>query len=471
MNMPHGMPMDANRMQFMGMPGHPGRMPGDLSKGMPPGGPYGGLPPQHQGQPFPGGMSMPMGQPSNTPPVSSSVPGMSGGQMSLSNMPASTESVQVSAPVLTSSSATVSGSVPSMYSGPSNLQEGPDGMSNRAVMEGGTSLMPNRMSEPIPQPVYPGGQITQHPGQPSSQGPAAPEPVPAARVSTTMTSEAEPPQSVIPQAEEEMPSQTNIEDKEETPKEVFQESSPPSTTVVEDDVNQTSSEPVSQSNDNDKCHEPSQSDNVPESSTEKAIPTSTSDDNEKEDAKMESDNEEAGDEQSDKAEPDTTVKQPLSDGSAPSTSTVGMPPQGQSTVPCHPGMPPGSMGPNGPVDPRMLMDPNGQMHPGMHPGMRGPFPPPGFPNGPPMSQAGGGPMNQPRMMMGPNGPVPVGPGGSMGMLPPNHPIIMEMQALHQHIQQLYTQPQNKANQQKVNISFIFVMEMVVNLTCNLTKTN
>ena len=57
------------------------------------------------------------------------------------------------------------------------------------------------------------------------------------------------------------------------------------------------------------------------------------------------------------------------------------------------------------------------------------------------------------MMMGPNGPVPMGaPGGPMGgypPLPPNHPIMMEMQALHQHIQQMCAQPQTPTLQQKV----------------------
>ena len=47
------------------------------------------------------------------------------------------------------------------------------------------------------------------------------------------------------------------------------------------------------------------------------------------------------------------------------------------------------------------------------------------------------------MMMGPNGPMP------MPMPPPNHPIMMEMQALHQHLQGLYQQPQNPQTQQKV----------------------
>jgi hypothetical protein len=101
------------------------------------------------------------------------------------------------------------------------------------------------------------------------------------------------------------------------------------------------------------------------------------------------------------------------------------------------------------MDPRMMMmGMNGPVvHGGMHPGMRGPYPgvsgPGAFP---------GGPMG-PRMMMGPNGPVPMG-GGPVPMgyhpLPPNHPVMMEMQALHQHLQQMCAQPQNPANQQKVS---------------------
>ena len=77
-------------------------------------------------------------------------------------------------------------------------------------------------------------------------------------------------------------------------------------------------EQVSQSVDD--CPEPTQSDSVHQSSIETAVPTSTSDDL---DTKPDSE-----DEESDEAEPDTTdttEKQPISDGSAPSTSTVGMP--------------------------------------------------------------------------------------------------------------------------------------------------
>ena len=53
-----------------------------------------------------------------------------------------------------------------------------------------------------------------------------------------------------------------------------------------------------------------------------------------------------------------------------------------------------------------------------------------------------GPDGRP-MMMGPNGPMP--------RPPPNHPIMMEMQALDQHLRGLHQQPQNPETQQKVNI--------------------
>jgi hypothetical protein len=60
------------------------------------------------------------------------------------------------------------------------------------------------------------------------------------------------------------------------------------------------------------------------------------------------------------------------------------------------------------------------------------------------------------MMMGPSGQVAMGgPVGPMGYhpLPPNHPIMMEMQALHQHMQQMCAQPPSPANQQKVSLAF------------------
>ena len=51
-----------------------------------------------------------------------------------------------------------------------------------------------------------------------------------------------------------------------------------------------------------------------------------------------------------------------------------------------------------------------------------------------------GPDGRP-MMMGPNGPMP--------RPPPNHPIMMEMQALDQHLRGLHQQPQSPETQQKV----------------------
>ena len=52
-----------------------------------------------------------------------------------------------------------------------------------------------------------------------------------------------------------------------------------------------------------------------------------------------------------------------------------------------------------------------------------------------------GPDGRP-MMMGPNGPMP--------RPPPNHPIMMEMQALDQHLRGLHQQPQSPETQQKVS---------------------
>ena len=59
--------------------------------------------------------------------------------------------------------------------------------------------------------------------------------------------------------------------------------------------------------------------------------------------------------------------------------------------------------------------------------------------GPPIGPDGR-PMGPP-MMMGPNGP--------MARPPPNHPIMMEMQALDKHLRGLYQQPQNPDTQQQV----------------------
>jgi hypothetical protein len=75
----------------------------------------------------------------------------------------------------------------------------------------------------------------------------------------------------------------------------------------------------------------------------------------------------------------------------------------------------------------------------------------------------GGPEG-PGKMMGPkSGPGPVGPGGMYpggpGFLPPGHPIMMEMQALHQHMQQLYSQPQNKQKAEMVSLIFTSLMRI------------
>merc|ERR1719266_2298956 len=59
--------------------------------------------------------------------------------------------------------------------------------------------------------------------------------------------------------------------------------------------------------------------------------------------------------------------------------------------------------------------------------------------GPPMGPDGK-PIQGP-MMMGPNGPVP--------MPPPDHPIMMEMRSLDQHLRHLSQQPPTPENQQKM----------------------
>ena len=52
--------------------------------------------------------------------------------------------------------------------------------------------------------------------------------------------------------------------------------------------------------------------------------------------------------------------------------------------------------------------------------------------------------------IGPDGrPMMMGPGGPMPRPPPNHPIMMEMQALDQHLRGLHQQPQSPETQQKV----------------------
>ena len=62
--------------------------------------------------------------------------------------------------------------------------------------------------------------------------------------------------------------------------------------------------------------------------------------------------------------------------------------------------------------------------------------------GPPIGPDGR-PMGPP-MMMGPNGPMP--------RPPPNHPIMMEMQALDKHLRGLYNQPQNPDIQKQVSVT-------------------
>merc|ERR1719394_1567775 len=59
--------------------------------------------------------------------------------------------------------------------------------------------------------------------------------------------------------------------------------------------------------------------------------------------------------------------------------------------------------------------------------------------GPPIGPDGR-PMGRP-MMMGPNGPMP--------RPPPNHPILMEMQALDKHLRGLYNQPQSPELQKQI----------------------
>ena len=135
-------------------------------------------------------------------------------------------------------------------------------------------------------------------------------------------------------------------------------------------------------------------------------------------------------------------------------------------MPMHPGMqmPPGPygpqgmppMGPNGPIGPVGPMGPNGPMMP-MRP--EGPIGPDGHmmrmpgPIGHPMD----GQMGMNHGIMRPGMP-PMHPGmrmpmGPQGMMPPPHPIQMEMQHLHQQLNHLYNQPQNPQIQQQVRIIF------------------
>ena len=48
------------------------------------------------------------------------------------------------------------------------------------------------------------------------------------------------------------------------------------------------------------------------------------------------------------------------------------------------------------------------------------------------------------MMMGP------GPSPGPGFIPPGHPVMMEMQALHQHMQQVAQLPKSQQNEERVS---------------------
>lgn len=76
--------------------------------------------------------------------------------------------------------------------------------------------------------------------------------------------------------------------------------------------------------------------------------------------------------------------------------------------------------------------------------------------GPPIGPDGR-PMGPP-MMMGPNGP--------MARPPPNHPIMMEMQALDKHLRGLYQQPQNPDTQQQVIKMESYCLHILKNATTN-----
>ena len=120
----------------------------------------------------------------------------------------------------------------------------------------------------------------------------------------------------------------------------------------------------------------------------------------------------------------------------------------------HPNMPPGVLqnmqfGPRGPMGPEMRgMSPIGAMH-----GPRGPGSGPQGPGGPgmpPHTGTGSSPHSQ-------SGPRPGGPGmpphlGPPGhLMPPPHPIQLEMQHIHQQLNHLFSQnpQQNPQIQQQV----------------------
>ena len=75
--------------------------------------------------------------------------------------------------------------------------------------------------------------------------------------------------------------------------------------------------------------------------------------------------------------------------------------------------------------------------------------------GPPIGPDGR-PMGPP-MMMGPNGPMP--------RPPPNHPIMMEMQALDKHLRGLYNQPQNPDIQKQVSLILTKRIRIIFNNIC------
>ena len=98
------------------------------------------------------------------------------------------------------------------------------------------------------------------------------------------------------------------------------------------------------------------------------------------------------------------------------------------------------------------------MGPDGHP-MGPPMGPDGKPVGPPMGPDGkpiGPPMGPDGKPMGP--PMVMGPNGPMPMPPPNHPIMMEMQALDRHLRGLYQEPKTPENHQKVK-TVIMLMVM------------
>ena len=99
------------------------------------------------------------------------------------------------------------------------------------------------------------------------------------------------------------------------------------------------------------------------------------------------------------------------------------------------------MGPNGPM-PSMPLRPDGPRGPD---GLMMRMPGPG-PMGHPMDGQMGMSHGMMRPGMHPGMRMPMGPGG---MMPPPHPIQMEMQHLHQQLNHLYNQPPNPQIQLQV----------------------